>query len=270
MPLPKPNDAQRKALLNDALSPLDPAERDKLFKPLDILFESVLTDDALLHEDVDNPIEHHTTVLKHMMAIAKGEGFSWDEIRRAAAIAILHDMQPSPKVTREMRAAAKTPEQKAELELKNMQNRIIHMGIGSHRAKEKLIGANWELGQMFFTKEDAEVICAVIAIHDMPSIDLPIPGNARMAVAFREADRLWMQTEAGVRADGARKGIASPTERQCIDQATKNLDSYRKERALYDPQAEKFHDTETFFRTRSGFNIFKQLRHDWEKRAEVA
>lgn len=270
MPLPKPNDAERKALLNDALSPLDSAERDKLFAALDVLFESVLTADALLHEDVDNPIEHHTTVLKQMMTVAKGEGFSWDEIRRASAIAILHDMQPSPKVTREMRAAANTPEQKAELELKNVQNRIGHMGIGSDRAQEKLIGANWELGQTFFTKEDAEVICAVIAIHDIPSIDLPIPGNACMAVAFREADRLWMQTETGVRADLARKGIDNPTTQQCIDQATKNLDSYRKERALYDSQAEEFHDTETFFRTRTGYNIFTQLRLDWQKRAGVA
>jgi len=272
MPLPKPNEAKRKALLNDALKPLDSAEREKLFKPLEILFECVLTDDALLHEDVDNPIEHHTTVLNHMMAIAKGEAFSWDEMRRAAAIAILHDMQPSPKVTREMRDAAKTAEQKAELDLKNIKNRIVHMGVGSHRAREKLAEANARNGHVFFTDEDADAVCAVIAIHDIPSIDLPIPSNARMAVAFREADRLWMQTEAGVRADLARKDppIDNPTTQQCVDQATKNLKSYRKERKLYDPQTEHFHDDETFFRTRAGYNIFTQLRFDWQKLAGTA
>ena len=53
MPLPKPTEAQRRALLKDALSPLAENERVLLFDALDALFESVLTDDALLHEDVD-------------------------------------------------------------------------------------------------------------------------------------------------------------------------------------------------------------------------
>jgi hypothetical protein len=268
MQVPKPTDSERQALLNDAFSSLDEVERDMLFKPLDVLFESVLTYDALLHVHADNPIEHHTTVLKQMMTIAKGEGFSWDDLRRAAAIAILHDMQPSPKITRAMRDAAKTPAQRAELDLKNIQNRVIHMGVGSHRARGKLADANTKLGQAFFTDADIDAICAVVAIHDIPSIDLPIPGNARMAVAFREADRLWMQTEAGVLADLARKDppVTNPTEQQCVDQAKSNLKSYRKERELYDSQSEKFCDDDTFFRTSTGYIIFERLRLDWQKR----
>ena len=114
-----------------------------------------------------------------------------------------------------------------------------------------------------FDDVDVETICAIISIHDNPTIDVPIPREDALAVACREADRLWMQAPLGVRADLARAGVVEPTHQECVEQANKNLGSYRHERGLYDSGSEAFIDNDTFFRTRSGHQIFVRYRSRW-------
>ena len=263
MTLPRPKQGERHILLNSALAPLVKTERDELFDLLDDLFDAALTADGLLHVDVDNPIEHHTTVLKQMMTIAKGEDYSFQEIRRAAVASLLHDIHPVPKVPREMREAAKTAEKRAQLELRNLENRIVHMGVGATRARQLLIELNIKRGVKVLPDDDADSICAIIAIHDVPSINLPIPKEARLAVAFREADRLWMQTRAGLEADWARKNVTNPSHEQLVEQSNRNLSTYRKEAGLYDPSVESFETDRFFFRTNTGKRLLRNLKQQW-------
>ena len=264
MPLDKPTAAQRQDLLRAGLAPLPPTDQATLLSVLDPLFESLLTDDALLHDDVDNPLSHHTTVLAHILEIAVGEQFSWKDTWRAAAIAILHDLQPAPKITRERRAAAATPREKAELELENLKNRIIHMGLGCVKAREKLLALNETLGRAAATAADIDAITSVIAIHDLPSINLPIPAQAQLAAAFREADRLWMLSPPGILADLARQHNAAPTHDDCLAQVRANLRSYQNERSLYSAaEDEDFRDQDTFFRTRTGHAIYQRYLRHW-------
>ena len=169
-----------------------------------------------------------------------------------------------------MRDEAKTPEEKAKLELKNLENRIIHMGVGSVRARQLLLTLNERRGTNVFSDQDIDEICSVIAIHDVPSINICIPGDAKIAVAFREADRLWMLTPAGVKADLVRSGIHRPNHGECIKQVENNLKSYRKERDLYCSSSEKFHDDCTFFRTSTGYHRFIELYQNWKKDIESA
>lgn len=264
MTLPMPSPEELHALLDDALIPLSEKEAEKLCPVLYDLFESVLTRNELLNEDIDNPVTHHTTVLKHMMEIAKGEGL---EILPAAAIALLHDNWPAKKITREMRDAAKTETEKDLLEALNLEYRSEHMKCGSKNAAKRLRELNEKRHEVVFSEEEIYSICGIIAIHDDPSIDKPIVRDNRMAVAFREADRLWMQAPAGVRADLARKKKNSPTPQDCLTQANNNLTSFRKERSLY-PVGETFQDQDTFFRTETGFTIFKRYRLYWDNFAK--
>lgn len=262
MPLEKPTADERGTLLRSGLAPLQSQDQAALFPVLDALFESVLTNDALLHEDVDNPVSHHTTVLGHILEIAVGEQFTSTDTWRAAAIAILHDMHPSPKITRERRDNARTPQEKAALELENLENRIVHMGLGCVKAKDKLRALAQTLGQSAYSTADIDAIGSVIAIHDIPSINLPIPADARLAAAFREADRLWMLSPPGILADLARKNKLAPSADDCLEQVRANLRSYQNERSLY-PADENFRDRETFFRTSTGHAIGQRYLHYW-------
>jgi len=133
----QPTATERQNWLRNALRPLGPEKTDSLFLPLDDLFSSVLTVDELLHDDVDNPVEHHTAVLSHMIEIALGEHFDWPTIRIAAALSILHDNWPAKKVTRAMRREAKTPQEAAQLEERSLAYRTEHMSRGSENAKRR-------------------------------------------------------------------------------------------------------------------------------------
>lgn len=257
----KPSTEERQCLLREALDCLPEHQQEKVFEFTDTLFESILTEEDLLHKDAGNPITHHTEVLKHMMRIARGESYPFKKIRKCAALSLLHDIKAVPKITREEREAAKSPEEKSKLELKNLNNRIVHMSAGSVKAEQRLRDLNSRFSTPVFTDKEICDICIVIAIHDIPSIRLKIPNHSKLAMDFREADRLWMQTREGVKADLKRKGNECPTEMECVNQANKNLESYRKERELYgsDPAL-----LEYIFRTKTGLEIFKSLRSQWE------
>lgn len=258
-----PTTEERHALLSAGLAPLAADRRAALFPILDALFVSILTGEELLHPDAGNPLDHHTTVLNHALSIALGEGFDRDDIRRIAAIAILHDNWPANRIPRTLRNAAGTPAERAYRDALNVQHRSDHMKKGSANARRRLLELNARRPTTVFTDEDIDLICGVIAIHDNPSINRTIPRANRLAMAFREADRLWMQSPAGVRADLVREGNESPTPQECLARANQNLDSYRAERALYPPD-EPFCDAEHLFRTPAGYALFVAYRKYWK------
>jgi len=260
-----PSISRRQYLIQRGMRFLCPDTRThELFEVLDELFGLVLTPTYLLNDLADNPPEHHTTVLGYMMEIATGEGFDWSTVREAAAISLLHDIWPVRKITSQMIRSAPNHERPA-LEEERTNSVPIHMQKGSEHAQDILIRLNRNRGKVVYEDTAIKRICAVIGIHDNPKIGTPIPTADILAVAFREADRLWMQDPRGVQADLVRNGNNFSTRQDRVAQAEENVKSYREERAKYAAfPAGDFIDTETLFRTKTGHGIFKRLRSYWE------
>lgn len=249
-------------LLASALAPLGAEGAAELSPILHGLLEVAFED--LKRAEVANPMEHHLIVLGHMMAIARAESFSAADIKRAAALALLHDISAVPKITTQMveEARRRDPAEANALELRRQQNRILHMREGSAMAHRALLDLNERLGGVVFDAQDIDVVCELIRIHDGPSLNVPIPRRNWMAVAFREADRLWMLTPEGIRVDLVRKNKNPDDPRLCREQLEKNVRRFREERCLYhasEPTEGPFCDDETFFRTRKGHAIFRRL-----------
>jgi len=269
MPRPMPSTARRQYLIQKGLkSGLHTPQIDELFEVLEKLFELALTPTYLLHDDADNPPEHHTTVLGFMLEIATGETYDWPTVREAAAIAILHDIWPVPKITSDMIRNAPDHE-KPKLQDQRNKSVPIHMQKGSEHARNILNQLNEMRQTTEYDTAAIDRICGVIAIHDNPKIDVPIPTENTLAMGFREADRLWMQDPRGVRADLTRKGNNYPTRQERVRQSQDNVESFRAERARVYPEFPRSHfiDEETLFRTRTGHRIFQRLRTYWECQA---
>jgi hypothetical protein len=212
---------------------------------------------------VGNPLEHHFIVLGHMMEITAEEESSQIPVKRAAVLSLLHDIAPVDKITKHMieKARERSLEEAEALEMCRQQNRVLHMREGSSMGQRKMLELNESLGRSILSADDMEAICEAIGIHDNPSLDMIIKRANWLAVAFREADRLWMVTDEGIRADLERKGILV-TPDACLRQLESNVSRFKEERLLYrDVEAAEgpFHDAETFFRTKTGFNIFRRL-----------
>ena len=136
-------------------------------------------------------------------------------------------------------------------------------------AQERLLQLNHSLGEGVFSEEDIEVVCEVIRIHDNPTINIPItidlmpkihgPQIYKLAVAFREADRLWMITIRGVYVDLEREGKSLEDLELFRTQRDANLERYRDERKLYSESDGPFQDDEMFFRAGGGYALFKSL-----------
>jgi hypothetical protein len=198
-------------------------------------------------------------VLQHAIRIAREQDLN---VVNAGALAILHDLGPVEKIRKADVELAPDPQEKAVLEQKRRQNRILHMREGSALAQRKLLTCNEYLGRPFFTDDDIEEICEVIRIHDNPSIDVPIPRGNRMAVSFREADRLWMLSERGFAYDLLRDMEASQENADRPALAAARLSHvtrrYQQERHLYPPAEGPFPDNSVFFRTKAGHELYLQ------------
>lgn len=237
---------------------------------------------------VGNPIEHHPIALAHMLKIATRIKSPYLVLAEAAALALLHDISAVPKITKQMVTAA-GPGKGDALELERQENRILHMREGSAVAHRYLLALNKSLGRIVFDSKAIDRVCEAIRIHDNPSLDIPIHRSNWLAVAFREADRLWMITHLGILADLARKcsavkdadEIAFP-EQFCTayaalirdnentiaqpdkyrDQLEDNIKRFCEERELYrplEPTEGPFCDESTFFRTAEGHAIYRSL-----------
>jgi len=271
MTFPRPSDAQRQQLVTDALAPFaGSADYSELRTLTDRLFDMALNPDQLLHDDVDNPPIHHTTVLAHMMEIAKGLSdrgkFDWKQVKQAAAIAILHDICPVARVTKEM--IDKAPEKdRPALQKKRKESVPVHMSEGAKMARAKLVELNRQMPA--FSADDIDAICDIIAIHDAPKLNIKMPRDNLMAIAFREADRLWMVTPAGVRSDLVRKPKKDPfvdpddPDAQ-LAQVKHSIERFKEERTIYDKNVDgPFQDDQTFFRTEEGFSIYRRYLSEW-------
>jgi hypothetical protein len=249
----------------EALACLDLSTKEQLLPVLTQLLAIIYKN--LRAATIGNPMVHHFKVLDHMIEITVQEGHSYPMIARGAATSLLHDVSAVAKITTEMVAEArkKSKQEGDALELRRQQNRILHMREGSAIAHRALLDLNEAAGRIVFDAQDIDEICEVIRIHDNPSIDIPIPRCNWLAMAFREADRLWMVTEDGIRVDLLRKN-QSMDDAACLAQLDHNVNRFRDERALYTSPDEKFIDDETFFRTDSGHAIFSRLRDQASKK----
>ncbi|NUQ64018.1 MAG: HD domain-containing protein [Pirellulales bacterium] len=254
------------AMIRQALAVVDAQSMPpRLPAALPLLFDGVYSE---LEKGIEqNPIEHHLVVLKHAMEIAVSCGFDEDALKRAAAIAMLHDIAPVRKVTSQAVAESQRIHgdvAAASLEELRRSLRIRHMEQGAEQARTQLLRFNRSSSEEYFNSADIDAICGVIAIHDNPSVGIPIPSGDLLAVVQREADRLWMVTLAGVETDLRRAGKdpANPVLRK--EQVQWNIDDFRKERKVYNESAERFCDAETFFRTKAGWEIYKKWRTLWE------
>jgi len=272
MTFPCPSDAERRQLVTDALTPLAACGGyDELLAFADRVFHAALTPNELLHDDVDNPPTHHTIVLGHMMEIAKGcldrGEFDWNQVKQAAAISLLHDICPVARITQEAIDAA--PEADRPALLKERKDSVaVHMREGAKMARATLDRLDFPTA--VFSADDIDEVCRIIAIHDNPKRKEKMPADDLMAVAFREADRLWMVTLQGVRSDLARKqkrkdpAVDPDNPAEQLAQAKYNISRFIKERKLYDDETDgPFQDKTTLFRTKEGFAIYRRYLDAW-------
>jgi hypothetical protein len=259
-----------RGMIDQALAPLGQEKAGEISLMVWALFEIVYPD--LLKTIDGNPIEHHPVVLGHMIEIAKGEMSPYIVPIQAAALALLHDISPVERITTQMvrKAREEDPAKGAALELKRQQNRILHMREGSAMAHRRMLATNDLLSGVAFDAETIDIVCEAIRIHDNPSLDIPIPRGNWLAVAFRESDRLWMITHDGILADLKRKDKRADDLAAYGAQLDWNLDRFCEERSLYrplEPTEGPFCDDETFFRTKTGYALYRRLRGEAEKRA---
>jgi len=251
------NPSQFQILLDEALERLNSTnEASSIGEIFHLLFQ--LSFEDLKLAEIGNPLEHHIIVLKHMIEIAQTEGLN---ILNAGAIALLHDIAPVEKIRKADVATGNQNGTDEMLEQKRRQHRILHMREGSAIAHRKLLTLNEFFWQIVYKEEDINEVCEVIRIHDNPSIGIPIAKENLMAVSFREADRLWMLSDKGfaydiyrdkknLRGEGDSKELAS-------NRLQHVLKRYQEERRLYPTDDISFQDQSVFFRTKSGYTIFK-------------
>ena len=265
-----PNNKIYLDMIKDALDILNSKTKKELETLLPALFTHIFND--LKSGIKENPIEHHLTVLQHALEITNFEGLTQLEIKRAAVLALLHDIAPTKKITTQMVEEARLSKGEAaaaELEQLRKKYRIQHMQEGAETARKRMEELNTALGNEALSAEDMDIICDIIAIHDNPSNKIPITKDNLLAVAQREADRLWMITLLGVKADLSRKGKDAENEDMIKEQVEWNKKAFTKERKIYNPDLESFVDDITFFRTRGGHKIYTRWCEYWEDRFQT-
>jgi hypothetical protein len=248
--------------IDRVLTPHPRAVRDPLLTLFTLAFNQ------LKAAERGNPLVHHVVVLDHALLIAKGE--SLDRLT-IGAIAILHDISAVEKVrVADVRMGG--AELAAATEQRRHQHRSLHMREGAALAQRVLLNLNEYYGRIVFTDDMIARVVEVIAIHDNPTIGLPIPGpdmkdreTGRMAIAFREADRLWMLSQSGFAVDMDRDrkhpDNAHKLERELAwERLAHVLDRYGEERLLYGDDAGSHFGGRffggTFIRTTSGASLF--------------
>jgi len=248
-------------LMDQGLAPLGNDVTANLKPIVWALFQMVYKD--LEKAIVCNPVEHHLIVLKHMMEIVKGEMSPYIVVEQAAALALLHDIAPVKKITTQMvdQTRHRSTAMGEVFELKRQENRMLHMQEGCVIANLRMIELNERMRKIVFDAQSIQSICEVIRIHDNPSINISIPKTNWLAVAFREADRLWMITPEGIYADLSRQQKSNNMEayRKQLDA---NLERFREERLLYrsiESIEGPFCDDATFFRTKTGYSLYRRL-----------
>jgi hypothetical protein len=255
-------------LLRDILKQLQLDSSNPESEIFRLLF--ILSFDKLKNAEITNPLEHHLIVLKNMIIISKEENLN---LLVAGAIAILHDIWPIEKIRVADVETEEDTNKKKSLDQQRIQNRILHMRDGSALAKNQLLLLNEYLGKVLYTDKDINTACEVIKIHDNPSIGIPIPKENKMAVSFREADRLWMLSDEGFAFDlrrDSRKMKDNTDNRSLASKRLEHvLERYQQERNLYSNEDGPFQDNKLFFRTRAGYRLFQQYLQERKHQYEI-
>jgi len=267
MPSEIPDNLTRRQLLKKALVPLE------LLDICDSIFEIVLTGEYLLHKDAE-PLSHPLTVLEHMMECVLVElesgKFIMDDVLHAAVLSLLHDICSYTRITEEMIEDA-LPEEREALIEENRKRVVWHMEHGAEMAREVLCSLNKKENKTIIGDDFIHSICSIIAMHDNPKIGIPISGDNRMAVMFREADRLDMISPSGVQIDLERKqtidsSIDPDDPAEQIRQVKSNLKRFEEERLLYNNEIDgPFCDDKNFFRIPQAYAIYNRYLKQWQK-----
>jgi len=190
---------------------------EKSAKILEDLFPIVLPD--LIEGHQISPVHHPAHVVSLMSEILLGEKATEDEVKLGVVTALLHDVALGRAGEGKIRkadidAAFQESIQKGEEKVEEgVRSRRRHMELGAEIADRVLHAYNACFGDAFSDKEMAE-IRRLIGIHDNPSVQeyelrrktqsgavwVFFPED-RLAMFLREADRLWMLTEEGIKTD---------------------------------------------------------------------
>jgi hypothetical protein len=269
----RPEDSYWQSRIRKSMDKLDnsgqPESRSRLCQAWENLFKSCLNEEFFLHSSADNPIEHHLVVLSAMCSIAahffRKNEWDWFDFKVATTAALLHDICPIERVTKEIINRASSEERPA-LEFQRETSASLHMLTGARMAYDLLCQYKSQEPESYSFAE-IKRISDLISIHDNPKLNLPLPDD-NLIIALREADRLWMVTPAGIAADLHRKSqhgetidFKNPTE--YAKQVVRNLASLRQEALLYG-RTPYDGSAGTFFRTTPGCQMLIQYLCYWQ------
>ncbi|GEM_PF-6439515 len=187
---------------------------------------------------------HTTTVIKNMEEIARREQLSPEKGKVLVTTALLHDIGYQTADIADYRTADK---------------RLAHMERGSKMVIDILPAINKRLGREYYSQEDIAEVSRIISIHDLPSTKKPLPSDDRMALTFRQADRLAMlqMIELAKNIGDRSKPESRVTP---VEQLAHVIKRHTEERDLYEdvPRGTLFIE-ETLYTTEAGYNIFTRL-----------
>lgn len=205
---------------------------------------------------MDTDKTHTVASLGYLLEIIGNEFFSKDEQRVMIPVMLFHD--------------AAYQRTKSFKDFTSKKNRSRHMADGAESFKSFATMMNY--GRSFFTPDQIELGCAMIAQHDNPGIGLEFNyGGIRkdMLWAQREADRLWMFDRAGFALDLTRRLVEGDPKYDPSGYIGSIVKSHIKEGKNYKIQSrccieadvlkgDGYSMEKTLYRTDAGFEIWKR------------
>lgn len=268
-PLPQRFDA----MLEQALRVVaDRHQRDELLSVSRAVSRAAWANFIAARQPRDNRQEHEWVVFANVMRIAEAERLSLSEKRIATAFTFAHDSHFIPRISEQEVREAKTPEEKARLELRKEEQRYEHMRTGAANAHTLLGQLKAPGGVTALLTSDEIGRCArIISTHDAWKLRNPDPPptNDRLALACVEGDALWPLHPLGVLADLERPNEQGMTKdsndpavwRTQLEQSRQTLVEFRPK--WQDVPASAFMDGESIFRTQEGWRLYQAWCRHW-------
>lgn len=210
--------------------------------------------------EIGTPIPHVLIVLENTFVITRGTAHQ--DPLLVGATSLLHDIWPGTKRRKGDEGGSPAEEARA-LEQMRMDYRKEHMREGARVAREMMAAVNDYYGRPVFSAETGRGVSDAIEVHDLPSIDVPLPvGFAR---EFRQADRLAMlSAEGGFAIDMARDhqlvaNAGVPDAELARRRVAHVLKRFVEERELYTEADGPFFGG-MFFTNRAAYNLCLQLQ----------
>lgn len=232
---------------------------------LPTLLEKILVNEPEASTWVSDTDARHTIAsFDYLTKICTGEKYSFEDMKRVLSSMIIHDCA--------------YPETGNVAQF-NSDARIFHMQEASRIFVDFANKINQEyLG--FYSDNDVNEICALVGQHDNPDVmreDRTFlnfkynPPKEELLWAHREADRLWMPDKGGYALDLLRR-LVSPNpwydNKKYIHHVIK-IHTEEAERYVDNKNCFIYRDKKTIYRTKTGFNLFKELINQRAKEYEV-